>query len=143
MDNLIIHSIKYINNSHDQAVANITYQPVNGNEPFSYFILLKEEDDAPIHQYLRSKIDSGEIKIQPPDTVSDEVIANEVRDERDALLSETDKYMTLDYPITDESKQLLREYRQALRDIPDQDGFPHSIVWPQKPEIIKLKKSKS
>jgi len=25
-------------------------------------------------------------------------------------------------------------YRQALRDITAQEGFPHSVVWPAKPE---------
>lgn len=24
-------------------------------------------------------------------------------------------------------------YRQALRDVPEQEGFPLSIVWPEKP----------
>lgn len=24
-------------------------------------------------------------------------------------------------------------YRQALRDIPSQDGFPYSVMWPTKP----------
>jgi hypothetical protein len=24
-------------------------------------------------------------------------------------------------------------YRQALRDVPDQDGFPFDVVWPTKP----------
>lgn len=26
-------------------------------------------------------------------------------------------------------------YRQALRDIPQQEGFPFSVVWPTKPEV--------
>lgn len=26
------------------------------------------------------------------------------------------------------------QYRQALRDIPEQDGFPFSIVWPSRPD---------
>ena len=25
-------------------------------------------------------------------------------------------------------------YRQALRDVPSQSGFPHDITWPEKPE---------
>ena len=28
----------------------------------------------------------------------------------------------------------LAVYRQALRDIPDQPGFPHNIVWPGLPQ---------
>jgi len=25
-------------------------------------------------------------------------------------------------------------YRQALRDIPQQEGFPYNVVWPEKPD---------
>lgn len=137
MDDLIIHSIKYLNDLHEQAVATITYPPVNGNEQFSYFISLNENDEAPIYQYIRNKIDSGEIEIQPCDIVPLEVKANEIREERNGLLAETDKYMTLDYPISEEDRTLVREYRQALRDITKQEEFPTSVVWPEKPAILQ------
>jgi hypothetical protein len=29
--------------------------------------------------------------------------------------------------------EAMTTYRQALRDVPDQDGFPFSVVWPIKP----------
>ena len=50
------------------------------------------------------------------------------RQERDTLLSESDVYALSDR-ITDE----WRTYRQALRDIPNQAGFPDDITWPNKP----------
>ena len=25
------------------------------------------------------------------------------------------------------------EYRQALRDVPEQEGFPFNVTWPQEP----------
>lgn len=43
--------------------------------------------------------------------------------------------MMADYPISDEKKQEIKVYRQALRDIPQQDGFPDNIVFPEKPVI--------
>lgn len=137
MDNLIIHSIKYLNDLHEQAVATITYPPVNGNEQFSYYISLNENDEAPIYQYIRNKIDSGEIEIQPCDTIPPEVKVNEIREERNGLLAETDKYMTLDYPISDEDRSKIRLYRQALRDITKQEEFPTNVVWPEKPAILQ------
>ena len=137
MNDLIIHNIKYLNDLHEQAVATITYPPVNGNEQFSYFISLNENDEAPIYQYIRNKIDSGEIEIQPCDIIPPEVKANEIREERNGLLAETDKYMTLDYPISEEDRVLVREYRQALRDITKQEEFPTSVVWPEKPAILQ------
>ena len=31
----------------------------------------------------------------------------------------------------------MRTYRQALRDVPQQDGFPADIQWPELPETVK------
>lgn len=137
MDDIIIHEVRYMNDSHDQAVASITYVPINGNEPFSYFVVLNREDDAPIHKYIVNKIRLGEIEIQPCYAISSEVKASNCRSKRDSLLAETDKYMTIDYPITEECRAAFREYRQALRDITEQEGFPDNVIWPVMPEIVK------
>lgn len=53
-----------------------------------------------------------------------------VRDKRNMLLSETDWMALSDVTM---SAQWV-SYRQALRDITLQDGFPYGIVWPVKPE---------
>lgn len=58
-----------------------------------------------------------------------------VRSKRDALISGTDYLMTSDYPIDEETRAAVSAYRQALRDVPQQDGFPYAIVWPEKPVI--------
>jgi hypothetical protein len=49
---------------------------------------------------------------------------------RDNLLKETDIWGLSDYPAT----QAQLDYRQALRDLPSQAGFPNSVTWPTKPE---------
>jgi hypothetical protein len=51
-----------------------------------------------------------------------------VRMERDTLLSKSDIYALSDR-ITDE----WRTYRQELRDLPSQSGFPTTVTWPTKP----------
>lgn len=56
-----------------------------------------------------------------------ESLANAARAKRDALIKETDFYVLPDYP---NAPQGISEYRQALRDITEQPGFPHSIQWP-------------
>ena len=56
-----------------------------------------------------------------------ESLASAARAKRDALIKETDFYMLPDYP---NAPQGIAEYRQALRDITEQPGFPHSIQWP-------------
>ena len=40
-----------------------------------------------------------------------------------------------DYPIDDNKKAAILSYRQELRDISKQSGFPRDINWPEKPEI--------
>ena len=55
--------------------------------------------------------------------------AEEVRQERDSLLSETDWMAGSDVTMSD----AWRTYRQALRDVPSQEGFPNTVVWPDKP----------
>lgn len=60
--------------------------------------------------------------------------AAEVRLERNRLLAETDWIMLSDVPQTVPAKQAWVAYRQALRDIPGQEGFPWTITWPRLPE---------
>tara|TARA_R110000782_G_scaffold68450_3_gene137682 strand:+ start:133 stop:417 length:285 start_codon:yes stop_codon:yes gene_type:complete len=58
-------------------------------------------------------------------------LAIEVRSKRDSIVSETDWMGLIDTPdMTDEWKA----YRQALREITSQSGFPYSVKWPTKPE---------
>ena len=61
----------------------------------------------------------------------------EARAQRDKLLAETDWTQVLDAPIDAETREAYRAYRQALRDIPEQDGFPESITWPELPSVTK------
>ena len=62
--------------------------------------------------------------------------ASEVRARRDRLLADTDWTQVLDAPVSDESRAALRVYRQALRDVTAQEGFPVAVVWPELPEIV-------
>ena len=52
-----------------------------------------------------------------------------VRARRDSLLQETDWMALSDVTMSSE----MTTYRQALRDIPAQSGFPYSVTWPTKP----------
>ena len=60
--------------------------------------------------------------------------AQDIRQERDALISATDYMMMPDYPMSEADRDALRAYRQALRDVPEQPDFPNSVVWPIKGE---------
>ena len=67
-----------------------------------------------------------------------EQLAANARTQRDKLLSDTDWTQTDDAPLSSEDKESVRKYRQALRDITAQSGFPQEVKWPQKPQITKV-----
>lgn len=52
---------------------------------------------------------------------------------RNAELSLTDWTQLSDVPMTEEKRAEWVAYRQALRDITEQSGFPDQIVWPVAP----------
>lgn len=62
--------------------------------------------------------------------------AGQVRMQRDSLLlTEVDTYNPMRWELlTEEQKNALRDYRKALLDVPQQEGFPWSVTWPTKPE---------
>lgn len=64
---------------------------------------------------------------------TDEDLAKEAREKRNALIAETDYLAMPDYPLDEERKAAVLAYRQALRDVPEQAGFPRQIDWPVKP----------
>jgi hypothetical protein len=60
-----------------------------------------------------------------------EQLAAQARSQRNALLSGSDWTQVPDAPV---DQTAWAEYRQALRDVPQQTGFPTEITWPVKPE---------
>jgi hypothetical protein len=65
-----------------------------------------------------------------PEPVLPSPTAEEVRTERDRLLAASDWTQVADAPV---DQAAWAEYRQALRDVPEQAGFPENVVWPTKP----------
>ena len=57
--------------------------------------------------------------------------AAEVRTERNTKLAATDWTQITDATA---DKAAWATYRQALRDVPTQSGFPNTVVWPTQPE---------
>jgi len=60
----------------------------------------------------------------------DAEFATNARNQRDTLLTQTDWTQVADAPV---DKAAWAAYRQALRDVPQQIGFPSTITWPVKP----------
>ena len=71
----------------------------------------------------------GGVFTEPADTRTDEEKAESARSIRDSKLSATDWTASTDVTMT----AAMTAYRQALRDVPAQAGFPNTIDWPTSP----------
>jgi hypothetical protein len=60
------------------------------------------------------------------------ITAQAIRAERDTKLMVSDWTQLSDVPQTVKDRYV--SYRQALRDVPSQSGFPTEVTWPTKPE---------
>ena len=60
--------------------------------------------------------------------------AKAVRADRDKRIAETDWIVIKNLELNQNVPGVWEVYRQELRDVPAQAGFPHEITWPSKPE---------
>lgn len=73
----------------------------------------------------------GEKPVWPPVISEEEILAARafnIRQERDQLLAASDWTQLKD--IADSISVPYATYRQALRDLPEQEGFPSNVTWP-------------
>jgi hypothetical protein len=63
-------------------------------------------------------------------TVDLSAIGRSIKKQRNKLLSLSDWTQVADAPV---DQAAWATYRQALRDVPEQDGFPDGVVWPVPP----------
>lgn len=68
-----------------------------------------------------------------PDAATKQQTALElqVRGIRDQMLAQCDWTILTDSQVTNKTEW--ESYRQALRDLPQQSGFPDSVTWPSEP----------
>jgi len=58
----------------------------------------------------------------------------ELRNRRNGYLTDCDWTQAVDAPLTNAEKQSWREYRSALRSLPENTTDPRNVIWPTKPE---------
>lgn len=92
-----------------------------------FYIETENTDDDDVTVF--STYDSATQQIVINQALKDEVKEIEVRRIRNDLLTETDWMAAGDRTIS----QAEKDYRQALRDVTSQEGFPHNVTWPTKP----------
>lgn len=79
--------------------------------------------------------------VLPGETAVDELPASlltaiaaiEARQQRDRMLAASDWTQVADAPLTTTQRAAWAAYRQALRDVPAQAGFPGAVNWPVAP----------
>lgn len=78
-----------------------------------------------------------------PPVLTTEELAARVRAERNRRLTATDYLVVPDYPLDPDKLEEVKTYRQALRDLPQQPGFPWNgpndpaCPWPVLPVLDK------
>lgn len=89
--------------------------------------------EVPLQPSHLHKMVEGEW-ISPTQEEIDEDTSNNVRLIRDhRLVTEVDPIVSNPLrwqSMTSEEQQKWSDYRQALLDVPQQDGFPHDVQWP-------------
>lgn len=80
-----------------------------------------------IGSYQISEDDS----LAPAPVIDAGKLAEEIRAERNKKLTESDWSQVVDTPQAIKDKWA--PYRQQLRDLTQQPGFPHVVVWPDTP----------
>jgi hypothetical protein len=97
--------------------------PIVGDEP-SY--AERQRIAGPQYQFDGTQVN----RVFTVEAIPDEEKAGQVRSERNALLASCDWTQLADAPV---NTQAWSNYRQALRDISTQAGFPWDIQWPEAP----------
>lgn len=106
------------------------------------YTLNPDDTDMTINndELLAAMAENNDVAAYVPPTQAelDAAAAEAVRAERDyKLLTEVDPIVSNPLrwaDMTAEEQSLWAQYRTALLNVPQQDGFPHNITWPTKPE---------
>jgi len=93
-------------------------------------------DVAELHARLDADPSTIPYKFPTQEELND-IVADDVRTKRNKLLL-TVVDRTVSNPLrwaemTPEQQQAWAEYRTALLEIPQQSGFPYSVIWPKQP----------
>ncbi len=94
---------------------------------------------------LSANAEGAPITVAPPAPSTDQ-LAIDARRRRDAEIASVrwlverhrdEQALQIATTLTPEDYRLVQEHVQALRDVPEQDGFPHAIDWPVlAPELL-------
>lgn len=105
----------YIDHNTTIQIDNLNIPKVSSNGHYKQFLEEQAKGEAELIPYV------------PPAPTWDEI-----RAKRNSLLTESD-WAIMEDANPKPSKQAWLDYRQALRDIPQNFTNPEDVIWPQKP----------
>jgi len=88
---------------------------------------------ATVNEGEDSEYNISRVTNENGDEVTEEILETNARARRNTELINSDFTQLSDSPFTIEQKNLYYIYRQKLRELPEQSGFPATITWPAKP----------
>jgi hypothetical protein len=99
--------------------------PVDG---YQYAIEIQQQEDGSWAQVMM------QVEIPEAQYINNVAVqAQVVKADRDRMIASTDWVVTKSAEEGIPVSQAWKDYRQALRDIPIQSGFPFNVQWPQLP----------
>ena len=121
----------------DSAHKTFTLDVIKDNEviPFTYLCNGEDDESSEVAAAVGQAFRAGQIEIEEHEGNDDEE-KQKAKEERERRLAETDYFMLQDYPASEEDRTKVAAYRQSLRDITKQDGYPNKIIWPEKPTCL-------
>jgi|LauGreDrversion4_2_1035121.scaffolds.fasta_scaffold1798039_1 hypothetical protein len=120
----------------NEIYAMVKFKELSAPVPFYAYRIAEEEQRRELWERFNSG-EFGEVTWPPsayrthPKTQLELEESN--RATRDELLLKSDWTQTADAPISTELKAQWAAYRQQLREVPSQPGFPYEITWPVQP----------
>lgn len=126
-----VRNPKWVNPEHTMIDCEVDFDDLV--EVFVPFTAMQSGDTAHGHEIFArcAAGEFGPVAEYAPEVKSDELLGMEIRDHRNILLFESDWTQLPDVPQN--TKEIWAIYRQALRDVTEQAGFPANVVWPEKP----------
>ena len=122
----------------------VSFPKVPSNELLAgYGVYPYTRPDRPVSDSLTSKVVDGTFEQDAVGNWTLPYVAEQlpqdqaernVRSRRDGLLQDTDWIVIKSYERGASIPAVWEIYRQALRDITAQTGFPYAVAWPIKPE---------
>lgn len=134
---------------HVRVFKNDSWTQVQDNRGTKYWLPGDDWQTEPHEMEDLGPLPDGAVTVRPEKPAPTEAeLFQQLRSERDRRLSATDYLLMSDYPIPDDQRAAVQVYRQALRDLPAQEGAPwdggaEDTPWPEIPNVLQERQGSS